>query len=148
MSNDLLENFEHKFISIEPLNKKLLKVDIKEDDKHWEDFLDKSLDYSKENKCWVLAQSELKDFIELIKNVEESSESEESSSDDSSDDEIIKKTLSRRLKSESKQHEIDESHVSDSELEDTLSTVRRIRALYKRIRGLEKRIEFLESKHI
>jgi hypothetical protein len=32
-------------------------VDIKEDDKHWEDFLDKSLDYSKENKCWVLAQS-------------------------------------------------------------------------------------------
>ena len=148
MSNDLLENFEHKFISIEPLNKKLLKVDIKEDDKHWEDFLDKSLDYSKENKCWVLAQSELKDFIELIKNVEESSESEESSSDDSSDDEIIKKTLSRRLKSESKQHEIDESHVSDSELEDTLSTVRRIRALYKRIRGLEKRIEILESKHI
>lgn len=148
MSNDLLENFEHKFISIEPLNKKLLKVDIKEDDKHWEDFLDKSLDYSKENKCWVLAQSELKDFIELIKNVEESSESDESSSDDSSDDEIIKKTLSRRLKSESKQHEIDESHVSDSELEDTLSTVRRIRALYKRIRGLEKRIEILESKHI
>ena len=148
MSNDLLENFEHKFISIEPLNKKLLKVDIKEDDKHWEDFLDKSLDYSKENKCWVLAQSELKDFIELIKNVEESSESEESSSDDSSDDEIIKKTLSRRLKSESKQHEIDESHVSDSELEDTLSTVRRIRGLYKRIKALEKRIEFLESKHI
>ena len=148
MSSDLLENFEHKIISIQPLNKKLLKVDIKEDDKHWEDFLDKSLDYSKENKCWVLAQSELKDFIELIKNVEESSESEESSSDDSSDDEIIKKTLSRRLKSESKQHEIDESHVSDSELEDTLSTVRRIRALYKRIRGLEKRIEILESKHI
>jgi hypothetical protein len=37
------------------------------------------------------------------------------------------------------------SHVSDSELEDVpLSTVRRIRALYKRIRGLEKRIEFLE----
>lgn len=149
MSSDLLEKFEHKFISIEPLNKKLLKVDIKEDDKHWEDFLDKSLDYSKENKCWVLAQSELKDFIELIKNVEESSDSEESSSSsDSSDDEVIKKTLTRRLKSESKQHEIDESHVSDSELEDTLSTVRRIRALYKRIKALEKRIEFLESKHI
>ena len=149
MSSDLLENFEHKIISIQPLNKKLLKVDIKEDDKHWEDFLDKSLDYSKENKCWVLNQTELKDFIELIKNVEESeSEETDSSSDDSSDDEIIKKTLTRRLKSESKQHEIEDSHVSDSELEDTLSTFRRIRELYKRIRGLEKRIQFLESKHI
>lgn len=149
MSNDLLKNFEHKIISIEPLNKKLLKVDIKEDDKDWEDFLDKSLDYSKENKCWVLAQTELKDFIELIKNVEEDNEeSEESSSDDSSDDEIIKKTLTRRLKSESKQHEIEEFHVSDSELEDTLSAIRRIRGLYKRIKSLEKRIELLESKHI
>jgi hypothetical protein len=147
MSSDLLKNFEHKFISIEPLNKKLLKVDIKEDDKHWEDFLDKSLDYSKENKCWVLAQTELKDFIELIKNVEEDAE-EDSSCTSSSDDEIIKKTLTRRLKSESKQHEIEESHVSDSELEDTLSAIRRIRGLYKRIRALEKRIDFLESKHI
>ncbi len=148
MSNDLLKNFEHKIISIEPLNKKLLKVDIKEDDKDWEDFLDKSLDYSKENKCWVLAQTELKDFLELIKNVEEESQESDESSDDSSDDEIIKKTLTRRLKSESKQHEIEESHVSDSELEDTLSAIRRIRGLYKRIKSLEKRIEFLESKHI
>jgi flagellar biosynthesis component FlhA len=147
MTTELLEKFEHEFISIEPLSKKHLKVDIITQSRTWEDFLDKSLDYSKDHKCWVLAQNELKDFIELLKNVEE--ESEEDESDESStDDEEIKKALTRRLKSESKQVEIEESHVSDSELEDTLSVVRRIRGLYKRIRGLEKRIEFLETKHI
>ena len=49
MSSDLLEKFEHEFISIEPLNKKYLKVDIIKDSKSWESFLDKSLDYSKED---------------------------------------------------------------------------------------------------
>lgn len=145
MSSDLLEKFEHEFISIEPLNKKYLKVDIIKDSKSWENFLDKSLDYSKDHKCWVLIPSELKDFIELLKNIEEESDSD-NSSDDSTDDEEVKKALTRRLKSESKQTEIEETHVSDSELEDTLSVVRRIRGLYKRIRGLEKRIEYLEKK--
>ncbi len=145
MSSDLLEKFEHEFISIEPLNKKYLKVDIIKDSKSWENFLDKSLDYSKDYKCWVLIPSELKDFIELLKNIEEESDSD-NSSDDSTDDEEVKKALTRRLKSESKQTEIEETHVSDSELEDTLSVVRRIRGLYKRIRGLEKRIEYLEKK--
>lgn len=144
MSSDLLEKFEHEFISIEPLNKKYLKVDIIKDSKTWEGFLDKSLDYSKDHKCWVLIHNELKDFIELLKNIEEESDSDDSE-DESTDDEEVKKALTRRLKSESKQTEIDEAHVSDSELEDTLSVVRRIRGLYKRIRGLEKRIEFLET---
>ena len=145
MSSDLLEKFEHEFISIEPLNKKYLKVDIIKDSKSWESFLDKSLDYSKDHKCWVLIPNELKDFIELLKNIEEESDSDDSE-DKSTDDEEVKKALTRRLKSESKQTEIEETHVSDSELEDTLSVVRRIRGLYKRIRGLEKRIEYLEKK--
>jgi hypothetical protein len=143
MSTDLLEKFEHEFISIEPLNKKYLKVDIIKDSKTWEEFLDRSLDYSKDHKCWVLIHNELKDFIELLKNIEEETDD---SSDESTDDEEVKKALTRRLKSESKQTEIEETHVSDSELEDTLSVVRRIRGLYKRIRGLEKRIEYLEKK--
>ena len=145
MSTDLLEKFEHDFISIEPLNKKYLKVDLAKDSKSWEDFLDKSLDYSKDHKCWVLVHGELKEFIELLKNVEDESDSDDST-DDSTDDEEVKKALTRRLKSESKHTEIEETHVSDSELEDTLSIVRRIRGLYKRIRGLEKRIEYLEKK--
>lgn len=144
MSSDLLEKFEHDFISIEPLNKKYLKVDLIKSSKSWEDFLDKSLDYSKDHKCWVLIPNELKDFIELLKNVEDETDSEDSS-EESTDDEEVKKALARRLKSESKHTEIDENHVSDSELEDTLSVVRRIRGLYKRIRGLEKRIEYLEK---
>ena len=49
MSSDLLEKFEHEFISIEALSKKHLKVDIIKDSKTWEDFLDKSLDYSKDH---------------------------------------------------------------------------------------------------
>jgi len=139
------EKFVHKYITIEPLNKKFLKVDLtKEASSTWESFLDESLEYSKEHKCWVLINTEFKDFIELIKNVENKEEDSESDSD-SSDDEMIQKTLSRRLKSESKELEIDENHVSDSELEDVLSVTRRIRGLYKRIRGLEKRIEKLEG---
>ena len=57
------EKFVHKYVSIEPLNKKFLKVTLKEDEKHWEEFLDESLEYSKEHRCWVLIHSEIKDFI-------------------------------------------------------------------------------------
>ena len=136
------EKFVHKYVSIEPLNKKFLKVTLKEDDKHWEEFLDESLEYSKEHKCWVLIHSEIKDFIELINNVEEESGSSES---DSTDDELIKKTLTRRLTSESKQLVIDKDAVEDSQDEDVLSVTRRIRGLYRRIRELEKRCEALEK---
>ena len=136
------EKFVHKYVSIEPLNKKFLKVTLKEDDKHWEEFLDESLEYSKEHRCWVLIHSEIKDFIELINNVEEESGSSES---DSTDDELIKKTLTRRLTSESKQLVIDKDSVEDSQDEDVLSVTRRIRGLYRRIRELEKRCEALEK---
>jgi hypothetical protein len=136
------EKFVHKYVSIEPLNKKFLKVTLKEDDKHWEEFLDESLEYSKEHRCWVLIHSEIKDFIELINNVEEESGSSES---DSTDDELIKKTLTRRLTSESKQLVIDKDAVEDSQDEDVLSVTRRIRGLYRRIRELEKRCEALEK---
>ncbi len=137
------EKFVHEYITIEPLNKKFLKVDLtKEASSTWENFLDESLEYSKEHKCWVLINTEFKDFVELVKNVENKESSDES---ESSDDEMIQKTLSRRLKSSSKQLEIDENHVSDSELEDVLSVTRRIRGLYKRVRALEKRIEKIEG---
>ena len=137
------EKFVHEYITIEPLNKKFLKVDLtKEASSTWENFLDESLEYSKEHKCWVLINTEFKDFVELVKNVENKESSDES---ESSDDEMIQKTLSRRLKSASKQLEIDENHVSDSELEDVLSVTRRIRGLYKRVRALEKRIEKIEG---
>ena len=138
--------FNHEYISVKTLNKKFLMVDLKKDDKYWEDFLDESLEYSKEHKCWVLVHEELKDFIELVKNVEDDKDRSDSESD-STDDELIQKTLTRRLTSESKQLVIEDTHVSDSEMEDVLSSIRRIRGLYKMIKGLEKRIEFLEKSH-
>jgi hypothetical protein len=143
MDNDT--KFNHEFISVKTLNKKFLMVELKKDDKkYWEEFLDESLEYSKEHKCWVLVHEELKDFIELVKNVEDDKDRSDSESD-STDDELIQKTLTRRLTSESKQLVIEDTHVSDSEMEDVLSSIRRIRGLYKMIRGLEKRIEYLEN---
>jgi len=136
------EKFVHEHVSIEPLNKKFLKVTLKSDDKHWEEFLDESLEYSKEHKCWVLVHNELKDFVELINNADDESESSES---DSTDDELIKKTLTRRLTSESKQLVIDKETIEDSLDEDVLSVTRRLRGLYKRIRELEKRCDALEK---
>ena len=84
------EKFVHEHVSIEPLNKKFLKVTLKSDDKHWEEFLDESLEYSKEHKCWVLVHDELNDFIDLIKNVEDDKDRSDSESD-STDDELIQK---------------------------------------------------------
>ena len=136
------EKFVHEHVSIEPLNKKFLKVTLKSDDKHWEEFLDESIEYSKEHKCWVLVHNELKDFVELINNADDESESSES---DSTDDELIKKTLTRRLTSESKQLVIDKETIEDSLDEDVLSVTRRLRGLYKRIRELEKRCDALEK---
>ena len=135
------EKFVHEYVSIEPFNKKFLKVTLKSEDKHWEEFLDESLEYSKEHKCWVLVHNELKDFIELINNADDESDSSES---DSTDDELIKKTLTRRLTSESKQIVIDKETIEDSLDEDVLSVTRRLRGLYKRIRELEKRCDALE----
>ena len=144
-SGDIDEKFVHKYISIDPLNKKFLKVDLKIEDKYWEEFLNESLEYSRDNKCWILIQTELKDFISLINNVDDD-DKESSSESDSSDDELIQQTLKRRLTSESKQTVIEEDHVSDSHDEDVLSVTRRIRGIYKYIYSLEKRIKMLETK--
>ena len=77
---------------------------------------------------------------------EESSDTEEESSESSdTDDELIQKTLSRRLTSESKGYEVDDDHVSDSEMEDVISLSRRFRAVYKVVKNLAKRIEKIES---
>lgn len=140
-----IETFSHEYILIKPLNKKFLMVDLKKTDKYWEKFLDESLEYSKEHKCWVLIHTEYKDFLDLIKNVENDKDNNSDESD-STDDEMIQKTLTRRLTSSSKQLVIEDTHVSDSEMEDVLSSIRRIRGLYKMIKGLEKRIEYLETK--
>jgi hypothetical protein len=49
------------------------------------------------------------------------------------------------LTSQSKGHEIDEGHVSDSEMEDVISVCRRFRAVYKLITNMAVRIERLEN---
>jgi hypothetical protein len=145
-------NFNHSHISITSLNKKFYGVSLKNnsDDKEadkWEDILNESLEYSKENKCWIVNNKEIKEFICLIKNLSnDNSESEsESESESSTDDELIQKTLTRRLTSQSKQHSIEQDHASDSEMEDVVSLTRRIRYLYKTISELEKRVSKLEQ---
>ena len=168
------ENFTHPYILITSYNKKFSKITmnksmVEEDDYDtWRDFLDDVLEYSKEHRCWVLNNSELEDFIYMVKNAnkkkerrshssdndesysEESSESSSSSDSSSSEDsdideETIQKALARRLKSESKQLEIDSHNVSDSEMEDVISTVRRLRHLYRIIDKLTLRVEELEA---
>jgi hypothetical protein len=140
--------FSHPYLSISSLNKKFYGVYLKEEDRKWEKFLNATLEYSKEHKCWVLNVKSFKDFTKLLKNVEESSESESST-----DDELIQKTLSRRLTSQqSSQNSIDDNSVSDSEMEDVVSLTRRIRYLLKFIsvqrttnQRLEDRVSKLEE---
>ena len=139
-------DFKHPSIIIEPLNKKLYSITIRSDasDK-WISFLDDALEYDDENRCWIVNNDEIQSFVELIENVSEDvSNSEYSSEEDSTDDELVQKTLERRLKSASKQTEITDEHVSDSELEDVIAISRRLRYLYKVISNLSKRVEKLE----
>jgi hypothetical protein len=169
MSNNL--DFNHSHIVIEPYtsnksNKKLFKVFLKKDSNTWTNFLDNTLEYSKDNKCWFVNTNEIDSLLEMINSFtsetirqnrdnhkeddHSNTESDESYSDDESsddtDDELIQKTLARRLKSESKQLEIEEHHVSDSEYEDVVSITRRLRYLYKYIKNLEHRIHKLEHR--
>ena len=145
----------HPYIYVQPYTKSLWKVSLKKESDEWQDFLDDALDYSKEAKSWIIKVDELEEFRNLLENINEekkskkesSSEEESSSSDsDSTDDELIQKTLSRRLKSESRQLVIEEENVEDSLDEDVISTTRRLRHVYKLIRDLRKRIEVLENK--
>jgi hypothetical protein len=141
-------DFKHPSIIIEPLNKKLYSITIRSDasDK-WMSFLDDALEYDSDNRCWIVNTDEINSFVELIENVSEDvSGSEYSSEEESTDDELVQKTLERRLKSSSKQYEIEDDHVSDSELEDVIAISRRLRFLYKTISNLSKRVDKLESK--
>ena len=166
-------SFTHPNITVEFFSKKYYKVYLKQHNDDWSRILNDTLDKIEQDKLentdktiiyYYLKRSEYNDFIELVENVErklkrshseEEKEDEEeddessssSESETSTDDELIQKTLTRRLTSESKQLVIEDNHVSDSEMEDVLSSVRRIRGLYKMIRGLEKRIEYLEKSH-
>jgi hypothetical protein len=160
-SHDDEIKFNHKYISLSPLNKKFYGVSLKnqkltsdeyDEEEEWRSFLEDALEYSDEHSCWVVSKKEINDFLQLIENVEDKfkndskydDESHDESSDDT-DDELIQKTLSRRLKSESKQYEIDEDYVSDSQLEDVSSLSRRLRYLYSTVKSLQKRIEKLEK---
>jgi len=168
-------SFSHPVISIEFFTKKYYKIHLKQSDPYWEEILDDTLDkiepektehIDKNIKFYYLKRNEYDDFIDLVENVENRkkrnsknteddkdadkneeshSESESSSESSSTDDEAIQKTLTRRLTSQSKGHEIDESHISDSELEDVISVCRRFRAVYKLITNMAKRIEKLEN---
>jgi hypothetical protein len=95
-------------------------------------------------------KSERSDRKEKNKRGKEYTDDDEEDSDytesDETDDEYIQKTLARRLTSESQQLEIEKDYVSDSQNEDPISTVRRMRHVYKLIKGLTKRIEALENK--
>ena len=160
-SHDDEIKFQHKYITISPLNKKFYKVQLKKQDleddyeydeeDEWRSFLEDALEYSKEHSCWVVNKKEISDFLQLIKNVEEKfkndndEESEEESSDDT-DDELIQKTLARRLKSQSKQYEIEEDYISDSQLEDVSSLSRRLRYLYSTVKVLTKRVDEIYGK--
>jgi len=143
----------HPYIYIEPYNKKLCKVSLKKSSNEWQDFLDDALDYSKETKSWIIKVDEIAEFKNLLENIneeklvkeEESSSSSSEEDSDSTDDELIQKTLSRRLKSESRQLEIEEDTVEDSLDEDVISTSRRMRYVLKMLRDLRKRVEQLES---
>ena len=145
-------DFNHSYISISSLNKKFYGVSLKNnsEDKEadkWEDILNESLEYSKENKCWIVNNKEIKEFICLIENLSnDSSESDSESSESSTDDELIQKTLTRRLTSQSKQHLIEQEHASDSEMEDVVSLTRRIRYLYKSVQQLNNSLDDMENR--
>lgn len=66
-------------------------------------------------------------------------------SDSDSDDELIQQTLARRLMSESSQKEIAEEAIENSDLEDVVSSCRRMRHIYSVLKDLNKRVKFLEE---
>jgi hypothetical protein len=165
-----IDDFSHPFLGIYDHNKKYYRVLLKDDNcKKWKSILDDTMEtiYHESTLYYLLNKKEYKEFLDLVKSVDkkdaktqqrndktdekdENKEEDEDSSDESSessdtDDELIQKTLSRRLTSESKGYEVDDDHVSDSEMEDVISLSRRFRAVYKVVKNLAKRIEKIES---
>ncbi len=159
-----VSNFSHKYIDINKTSKNLYKVVLKQSSKVWTKFLDDSLEYSDDFKCWIVNDDDIKEFIDLVESAnyndtrdkdkrkkeetseDESSYSEETSEDESDmDDEMIQKALARRLTSESKMLDDNREYISDSEMEDMISLCRRIRFLYKTIKSLNERVKQLEK---
>ena len=116
------------------------------------------LKYDKKNKCYVLKKSDVDEFLEaipeLLKQIKETAENpdEEESSDDDDDDEsseddaTIQLVLTKNLKHKSNGDIIEDTNVSDSELEESISLSRRLRAVYARLAELERKVALLEKK--
>ncbi len=115
------------------------------------------LKYDKKNKCYVLKKSDVDEFLEaipeLLKQIKETAENpdeEESSDDDddddsSEDDATIQLVLTKNLKHKSNGDIIQDTNVSDSELEESISLSRRLRAVYARLAELERKVALLEK---
>ena len=117
------------------------------------------LKYDKKNKCYVLKKSDVEEFLEaipeLLKQIKETAENpdeEEPSDDDEDDDEsseddaTIQLVLTKNLKHKSNGDIIEDTNVSDSELEESISLSRRLRAVYARLAELERKVALLEKK--
>ena len=116
------------------------------------------LKYDKKNKCYVLKKSDVEEFLEaipeLLKQIKETAENpdEEESSDDDDDDEsseddaTIQLVLTKNLKHKSNGDIIEDTNVSDSELEESISLSRRLRAVYARLAELERKVALLQKK--
>jgi len=117
------------------------------------------LKYDKKNKCYVLKKSDVNEFLEaipeLLKQIKETAENpdngEEEPSDDDEDDEsseddaTIQLVLTKNLKHKSNGDIIEDTNVSDSELEESISLSRRLRAVYARLAELERKVALLEK---
>jgi hypothetical protein len=152
-----LEEFTHEYLGIYEHNKKYLRVLLKDDNcKKWKTILDDTMETIMHDGTmyYLLNKKEYNEFLDLIKSVDkkdnkkvddENEDITDTSESSDTDDELIQKTLTRRLTSQSKGYEIDDDHVSDSEMEDVISLGRRFRAVYKVIKNLAKRLEKIES---
>jgi hypothetical protein len=113
------------------------------------------LKYDKKNKCYVLKKSDVNEFLEAIpellkqikENAENPQEEEDSHNDDESseDDATIQLVLTKNLKHKSNGDIIEDTNVSDSELEESISLSRRLRAVYARLAELERKVALLQK---
>jgi hypothetical protein len=121
----------------------LVELEDKDLEHNIRSMMNASLDSEKREKCrcWLLAKKDVTSFIEAVKEIEQEDDKSEDESDSTTDDELIQKALARRMKSETSSTVIEDTNISDSEMEDVLSLSRRIRYLMRRISYLEKQLE-------
>ena len=141
----------HPYFIFKEADSKFYEVSIREiEDKDLEHdirgMMNANFDTEKKDKqrVWLVAKSDLKQFLEAIAQLEKGDDNEEDQSDsdtDTTDDELIQKALARRMKSESSSTVIEDNAISDSEMEDVLSLSRRLRYLMKRIDTIEKHLK-------